>query len=325
MIVPKYWSESKAKTIANNRSFTIRRFGWSDVSEEDAKAHADQRLKEALSLLDKTGNVRKTDHKVSYNGGEGIPIREEVVSTHGDIVISRNSYGALCINTPDVMFADIDLDDRPPSYIGVIIFLVFAAASGFAALQLKSWIVLAVGIFAWMMLSGMISRMINERIIDRKGGLESEALERFRQVSDENPHLHMRIYKTPMGFRILFMEDTHNPSGESTLELLKSLNSDKLYIQMCRNQQCFRARVSPKPWRIGVDRLRPRPGVWPIKSEHLKERSSWIKNYDEKSKAYSACSFVTKLGSDVINPKAENVRKLHDDMCRAHDKNNVIA
>lgn len=167
--------------------------------------------------------------------------------------------------------------------------------------------------------------MINEKIIDRKGGLENEALERIKQVSQENPELNMRIYKSLMGLRILFMENTHDPASESTLKLLQSLKSDKIYIQMCRNQHCLRARVSPKPWRIGVDRLRPRPGVWPIKPEYLTERNRWVKNYDEKSKAYSACKFVTKIGSDYVNKKAEKVRKLHDDLCKVSDEKRMLA
>ena len=325
MIVPRYWSESKAKTVSNSRSFTVKRFGWSDISQEDAKHHADNRLQEALKILSETGDVRKIDHKVSYNGGEGVPIREEVVSTHGDIVISRNSYGALCLNTPDVMFADIDLDDNPSALIGFTTFILFALVSGFAALQLKSWIVLAGGIFTWMFLSSSISRAINKKVIDRKGGLELEALERFKSVSQENPDLHMRVYRTPMGFRVLFMENTHDPCSESTLKLLNSLKSDKLYIQMCRNQHCFRARVSPKPWRIGVDRLRPRPGVWPIKPEYMAERKSWIKSYDDKSRTYSACKYLTKIGSDHVNSKAEEVRKLHDDFCKVTDEKRMMA
>ena len=176
MIVPRHWSESQATTFSNGRSFTVKRFGWSDISQEDAKHHAERRLQEALMILSETGDVRRIDHKVSYNGGEGIPIREEVVSEHGDIVISRNSYGALCLNTPDVMFADIDLDDTPPVSIPLATFILFVLVSGFSAFQLKSWFALAIGIFAWAIFSNSISLFINKKVIDRKGGLELEAL-----------------------------------------------------------------------------------------------------------------------------------------------------
>lgn len=38
-----------------------------------------------------------------------------------------------------------------------------------------------------------------------------------------------------------------------------------MYARTCRNQACFRARVTANPWRIGIARhLRPLPAVWPI-------------------------------------------------------------
>ena len=37
-------------------------------------------------------------------GGIGLPIREEVLARNGDDVITRNSYGARCLNEPDVLF-----------------------------------------------------------------------------------------------------------------------------------------------------------------------------------------------------------------------------
>ncbi|MEQ1893799.1 MAG: hypothetical protein ABL998_14750, partial [Planctomycetota bacterium] len=33
---------------------------------------------------------------------EGVPIREEIVSEHDAAVITRNGYGARCLNTPNV-------------------------------------------------------------------------------------------------------------------------------------------------------------------------------------------------------------------------------
>jgi len=40
------------------------------------------------------------------------PLREEIVQTVGDAVVSRNLYGALVLNSPRAMFIDID-DDSP--------------------------------------------------------------------------------------------------------------------------------------------------------------------------------------------------------------------
>ncbi|WP_105201486.1 hypothetical protein [Pseudoalteromonas sp. T1lg10] len=318
MIVPKYWSESQAKTRANNRQYTIKRFGWSDISEEDAKQHAGQRLDDALKTLSEQGDVRRIDHKISYNGAEGIPIREEVVSKHQDVVISRNSYGALCLNTPDVMFADIDLDSAPSTRLVTWVFIGLALIGAAAALIAGSWWVLFAALLVSLLFASTLAGFINNRLINRRGGLEQEAITRFKQVCADNPALHLRIYQTSMGFRILFMEQTYEPTSERSAALLKSLGSDRVYMQMCRNQRCFRARVSPKPWRVGIERLRPRPGVWPIKAERLKERQDWINAYERKANDYASCKFMMKLGSDITDPKTIHVMALHDDLCKAN-------
>jgi hypothetical protein len=149
------------------------------------------------------------------------------------------------------------------------------------------------------------------------GGTKEIAMKAIREFPKNNPDWHLRVYRTPGGYRLLVMHKTFNPKGEETLRFLKAVNSDPLYIQMCKNQNCFRARVSPKPWRIGVERMGPRPGVWPIKPERIPARVSWVNNYDKVSSGYASCKFIEKLGSDISDPKAEYIRALHDKYCKS--------
>ncbi|OUS27550.1 hypothetical protein A9Q99_13970 [Gammaproteobacteria bacterium 45_16_T64] len=320
MIVPKYWSESKTKKVVGGRQFTIKRFGWSDESELEAKKHADSRLNDAVQTLERDGDVRRIDHKTSYNGAEGIPIREEVMSTHQDVVISRNTYGALCLNTPDVLFADIDFEYSIPFTINMIAFVVLLSLASVAALFFQQWFfqtwaAFAVGVVIALMLTSTLAGFINSLVQRITGGQEAKALKRIKQVSSENTALHLRLYRTPMGYRVLVMNDVYSPTSEEAIRLLTDLQSDATYIQMCKNQQCFRARVSPKPWRIGIERLKPNSGVWPIKSERLRERTRWVSIYDKKARSYASCHYLLALGSNKVHKKAEFVRKIHDDMC----------
>ena len=108
MIVPKYWAEGSAQHRVKGRQTTVRRFGWSHVSQEEAQASADSRTADALRRILAGEKLEKREPKVAYNGAEGVPIREEIVVEHGDTIITRNSYGALCLNTPNVLFADVD-------------------------------------------------------------------------------------------------------------------------------------------------------------------------------------------------------------------------
>jgi hypothetical protein len=77
-----------------------------------AQVNADERAQEALQRLLSGEKLPRREPKVPYNGGEGVPIREEIVSRHGETIITRNSYGARCLNTPNVLVADVDFQEE---------------------------------------------------------------------------------------------------------------------------------------------------------------------------------------------------------------------
>lgn len=325
MIVPRYWAESKTVKTIKGRQFTLKRFGWSDASEADAKSHADQRLQEAVETLETEGDVRRIDHKIAYNGAEGIPIREEVVSSEGDTVISRNSYGALCLNTPDVMFVDIDYEYESTFSLTLCVFSSFVCLSIILATITHSWLVFIIAFTLSLFFSSNVANKLYQQFLKRQGGVERKALENIKSVIAKHPELNIRVYKTPKGLRLLVMNDTYDPKSDHAVGLLDAFDSDIFYIHMCKNQNCFRARLSPKPWRIGVDRIRPRPGIWPVKEERLEERKRWVEHYEKESTNYSACHFLMKLGSDTVSPKAEAVRELHDKLSGAEKVTQQLA
>lgn len=275
MIVPEYWSEAKTRITHNGKQCTIMRFGWSDSSEVDAHENAKKRVKDAIGRLQAGESVRARDHKVAYNGAEGLPIREEIVARYGESVITRNSYGALCLNTPDVVFADIDVE-----------------APGL----LRSM---------WLLISGA----------ERDPFVA--ARDRVENFAVDNPSWLLRLYRTPKGFRVLVMHDTFDPSNELAFEFMQKLGSDPLYMRMCRNQKCFRARISPKPWRIGVEHIKPRPGIWPVKKEKMNVRRDWIRRYEQQASGFSSCRYEATVGKGRSNRKCEAVRSVHDRYCKA--------
>lgn len=127
MIVPQYWAEARQQHRAAGKQITVRRFGWSDASEAEAQVHAEQRAGEALSQILAGVTLARREWKRPYNGSEGVPIREEIVSRHGNAVVTRNGYGARCLNTPDVFFADIDFDEPGAGRLGWAVFALLAA------------------------------------------------------------------------------------------------------------------------------------------------------------------------------------------------------
>jgi hypothetical protein len=122
-----------------------------------------------------------------------------------------------------------------------------------------------------------------------------------------------------MGFRLLATHKIFNAHDEEVSMFFKTLKIDPLYQKMCTNQNCFRARVSPKPWRIGIsNHLRPRPGVWPIDPEKMHLRKQWVDEYASKAHSFSSCKFIEEIGSQVVHEKILKVQNIHDDLCRAN-------
>ena len=104
------------------------------------------------------------------------------------------------------------------------------------------------------------------------------------------------------------------PGDPQVKAFFDAIGVDKVYAAMCPNQQCFRARLTPKPWRIGIAaHMKPRPGVWPVAPERRPERDRWIADYEAASRGYAACRFLEAVGTGAVHIDVETVRRLHDD------------
>jgi len=324
MIVPEYWSEAKKRISDNGKQRTIMRFGWSDNSEHDAHDNAKQRVSEAIDRLRAGESVRARDHKVPYNGAEGLPIREEIVERHGEAVITRNSYGALCLNTPDIVFADVDV--KKPASLGIawFFFIVFLIVGAWLSWYVGSWWVLAVGAVIGIVLSKPLADSVLRIVSSVKRDPFVAAREKIEGFAAKNPDWLLRLYRTPNGYRILVMHRSFDPTEELAFDFMRKIGSDPLYMLMCRNQKCFRARISPKPWRVDMEHIKPSPGVWPIKQEKMNARRDWIRRYDDKARHFSSCRFEATLGKGRTDRMCEAIRSVHDRYCKA-DQNLDIA
>lgn len=318
MIVPQYWAEARLQHRARGKQVTVRRFGWSDSSMEDAQLHADTRVREAFDRVLAGEKLPRLEHKQPYNGAEGLPIREEIIARHGNSVITRNSYGALCLNTPSALFVDIDFEQgihvRLDRWIR---WLLFAAAIAGGFWSGKWWIGLLVLVLGWMLARWIVKRIQIARL-KKEGGVEGRANRRIDAFVENHPDWHLRQYRTPAGFRLLAMHRVFDPREPEVEACFGALQTDPIYAVMCVRQHCFRARVSPKPWRIGVaQHLRPRPGVWPINPERMPDRQRWVAEYERLAANFASCSYMRSLGGGGVDPAVEQVRVLHDGLAQA--------
>src|SRR5699024_5859258 len=120
---------------------------------------------------------------------------------------------------------------------------------------------------------------------------------RIARFLESHPDWSLRLYRTPAGLRLLAMHRPFAPDDPEVAECFAALGVDPAYARMCLRQRCFRARVSAKPWRIGIDdHIQPRRGAWPVAPEWEAPRAAWVARYEEAAQGYAACRFVETLG-----------------------------
>ncbi len=143
---------------------------------------------------------------------------------------------------------------------------------------------------------------------------EKKYIAKLKEYLVQNPDAGVRIYRTRGGLRYLF---THAPQpvNDAAIALLRQLGSDKLYVQLCRNQSCYRARLTPKPFRIGCGRIE---GHYPYATPALQDGfKRWLEMYTRNSDGYAVCEFLAAEGSSRIHPAIAPVMGEHDTASRA--------
>ncbi|MEM1180427.1 MAG: hypothetical protein AAGM22_18935 [Acidobacteriota bacterium] len=284
MHFPKFWArgESTAMVARNPQTGEPRPFqcwGWSDLSVDEARQVGAQR---AARLAARIRGGEKLD-RYSY----GAPFREKVEARwqlEGDdsdpwVIVSRNAYGCRVLNARDVFFADIDAPEV--EHFWKAIFL------------------------------GLIGRGEKRRAeaLERRREWESEACEHIKKVLAVEG-ASGRVYRTYGGLRCLLTHRPFDPVDERTLSLLQRLGSDPLYVRLCSTRGCFRARLTPKPWRCGVPAL---DVEYPWETEEAKGRvDSWLSTYQEVHSRYATCELVTTFGTGKPGERMAALIEHHD-------------
>jgi hypothetical protein len=140
------------------------------------------------------------------------------------------------------------------------------------------------------------------------------AIAKVRDWHKRNARASLRLYRTPKGLRLL-RTDEEVPAGSPDAErLLQELGNDKLYAALCKRQQCFRARLGPKPWRAGLPLP---PGPFPRAGELQARFDEWLAMYELASAGHAACRFVATIGEDVVAGTLRRLVSLHDELSGA--------
>ncbi|TVR51239.1 MAG: hypothetical protein EA425_07555 [Puniceicoccaceae bacterium] len=286
MNFPKYWAKgSHTGTGPDGREMTLEAYGWSEQSVDEAKALGGERARRAIER----GFLFQKRREYDYGDA---PLREEVVDRiqlEGRTIalITRNRYGALVLNTARVMFVDVDFPRPPrPPPVGILQSLLLLLGRGEPPPKPPSAAELG--------------------------------MQRLTAWAAAHPDKSLRIYRTRAGLRLLFTDALYQARSPEVAGLLESLGSDPLYRRLTERQDCFRARLTPKPWRCG--QRRP-PAPYPLldDTERAAHRQ-WETTYHETIKAFAVCRLLETVGSPAGHPEVEKVIAVHDALTLDGDK-----
>lgn len=334
MHIPRFWAQARLRHATGMRhGATVQRWGWSDESQAAADAHARERAQAALDALlvapaqrQLPPGFRRLEGIGEYGLNGETPIREEVLEQRGPVVMTRNSYGAHCLNTPDVAIADVDtVPDRPAlphlfpvfslGFTLVSLLLLLLQPNAWSPQYIPSWLWIA----GWACLFiRNLRRWLKRPRQPTPADRDRAALERVTAFSEQHPDWGLRLYKTPKGLRIIITHRSMQAGDADVAKLFAALQVDPLYARLCQRQQCFRARVSAKPWRIGMNGPGDQVRRWPVAEKYAAERQRWNHDYDEKAMQYSACHFVSQLGAPAMAADVQALVDWHDQASMAH-------
>jgi hypothetical protein len=95
---------------------------------------------------------------------------------------------------------------------------------------------------------------------------------------------------------------------------MTAVGADPAFVQLCRAQKSFRARLTPKPWRCGAEKP---PNRYPRQSEEEQRRfSAWLADYEAKARTNATCRLVEEVGSGRVCDEARPILALHDEVAR---------
>ncbi|TGE23205.1 hypothetical protein [Hymenobacter metallicola] len=287
MQIYSYWARTTL-AIGNETQgpFLLTAYTGSDESLAAAQAAGQQVLQRRYARL-----LAAEPLGGDYPAGPA-PLREKVeqrlLTPNGELLaaLTRNRYGSVVLNTPRVMLLDVDDADlrRPlPStepFSLVEFFRKLFAPAGPPALALVPQEQIQLRLAAWLQL---------------------------------HPEWNFRLYRTRLGFRLLVTHRLIDPASPEAQEVFTALRVDTTYVGLCRAQDCYRARLTPKPWRIGFQRP-PHPFPYDT-AEQLAAQQQWEKQYAVLSQPFSVCHWVGEYGSGQVAAEARQVAELHDAAC----------
>jgi hypothetical protein len=144
--------------------------------------------------------------------------------------------------------------------------------------------------------------------VDTNSPTDRGPLDRVANVAGRHG-LSLRLYQTAAGYRAMVTNRRIQGGGDEAEALLNEFGSDPLYMRLCRTQQSFRARLTPKPWRAGT----PKPPVkFPFENDGAETAfRRWEEGYNAGIVRYATCRLIRTAG-DEVEPGFATLIEYHD-------------
>ena len=280
MKIARYWEkETASKANARGHVMQATGWGWSETAADEARQRAKETAQRVLSFLIQ-GEFIDAPHEYGYDER---PPREEIIdefTDHADetnAIVTRNSYGCLVLNTRDLVFIDIDFPNRRPP----------------------------------IPMPAFLRKLLGKT---EPASIEQTVLGKVRDAAGQYAQYGFRIYRTKNGFRVMVHTHSIPSQAPQATALLDAFDADPLYRRLCKNQECFRARLTPKPFRCGS----PNPPYrFPFVGNQKSEYERWDAIYRKKSENYSTCRYVETIGPTECRTDLQGLIELHDGLTKA--------
>jgi hypothetical protein len=169
--------------------------------------------------------------------------------------------------------------------------------------------------------SSFFSKLLN--FFGKKENTKNTVINAIKHVQEQNNQYSFKVYETFAGLRVVITNKIFSANSKEVDNLFKLLNVDPLYAKLCKNQACFRARLTPKPWRIGVSYPTPETR-YPRKNQNFeKTYLNWLNKYEQISQKYCVVKEVASFGSHPEHPQVTKILAIHNKF--ASNKNSDLA
>jgi hypothetical protein len=264
---------------ARGRSGDFSAWRWSHLSYEDALAAANAAAAQLRARFEENRPAQRY-------GYADRPLREPVLhemrDTAGNLsaVVTRNSYGCDVLNAASAMFVDIDLEGPQE-------------ANG----------------------PGILGSLFSSKPQAPPAAPLASAFARAQAWAYSQPGWNWRVYRTRNGLRLLATHAVFDSKDPYCHAVYDAVGADPLYRRLCDAQQCFRARLTPKPWRCDVNAP---PYRWPFLEAAAEQAFlEWQAKYRAATNGHATCQLLPDIGTGFVTQELHAIIALHDNVSRA--------